>query len=148
MRYTEIQHLKPVIFKRLTGVHLNTFREMLKVILEYKCKYRKHPSRGRPAYKMSAEDNLLMLLMYYREYRTFLHISKTYGISEMQCWRVITGLERILLQSKTFHLPGKKALHQSENNFEVIVVDVSEHPVERPKKNSERTILEKRKGTL
>ena len=65
----------------------------------------------------------------------------------MQCWRIVTELEKILLQSKLFHLPGKKALHNSANNFEVIVVDVSEHPIERPKKNSEKIILAKRKST-
>jgi hypothetical protein len=88
-----------------------------------------------------------MLLMYYREYRTFLHISKSYGISEMHCWRIITTTEQILLQSKSFHLPGKKALYDSGNNFEVIVVDVSEHPVERPQKNSGRTTQAKRNAT-
>jgi hypothetical protein len=82
--------------------------------------------------------------MYYREYRTFLHISKSYGISEMHCWRIITTTEKILLQSPLFHLPGKKALHNGDNNFEVIVVDVSEHPVERPQKNSNTITLAKR----
>ena len=57
-----------------------------------------------------------------------------YGISEMQCRRIVTGLEKILLQSKEFHLLGKKALHGSGNNFEVIAVNVSEHLMERPKK--------------
>ena len=147
MRYTDIQHLHTSIFKRLTGVHFATFSAMLKIIGSYKVDTRKHPTKGRKPYKISAEDNLLMLLMYYREYRTFLHISMTYNVSEMQCWRIITGLEKILLQSKLFHLPGKKALHNGENNFEVIVVDVSEHPIERPKKNSEKIILAKRKST-
>jgi Helix-turn-helix of DDE superfamily endonuclease len=147
MRYTEIHDLSPSTFKRLTGVHLKTFSVMLEVITTYKLANRKHPTKGRKPYKLSAEDNLLMLLMYYREYRTFLHISKSYGISEMQCWRIVTELEKILLQSKLFHLPGKKALHNGENNFETIVVDVSEHPIERPKKNSEKIILAKRKST-
>jgi hypothetical protein len=145
MRYTEIQQAKPAIFKRLTGVHHATFSAMVAEIISYKTKHRKHPTKGRSAYKISIEDSLLMLLMYYREYRTFLHISMTYGISEMQCWRIITGLEKILLQSQLFHLPGKKALHNSENHFEVIVVDVSEHPVERPKKNNAGVIQAKRK---
>jgi hypothetical protein len=147
MRYTEIRQAKPAVFKRLTGVHHATFHAMIAEIIAYKTKHRKHPTKGRPAYKISTEDSLLMLLMYYREYRTFLHISMTYGISEMQCWRIITGLEKILLHSKMFHLPGKKALYNSEHNFEVIVVDVSEHPVERPKKNSANVIQAKRKST-
>ena len=64
----------------------------------------------------------------------------------MHCWRVITTLEQVILQSKQFHLPGKKALHEAENIFEIIVVDVSEHPIERPKKNNAKTIRERKKG--
>ncbi len=146
MKYTEIKDYKPSVFKRLTGVKRSTFEEMISVVFSYKQEHRKHISRGRPN-KLSIPDQLLMLLMYYREYRTFLHISVCYGISEMHCWRVITAMEQILLQSKSFHLPGRKALHQAENNFEVIVVDVSEHPIERPKKNSEKIIQAKRNGT-
>ncbi len=84
--------------------------------------------------------------MYYREYRTFLHISSDYGISEPQCWRIITGLEQLLIKSKLFHLPGKKVLQQA-NSFEIVLVDVAESPIERPKKNKENTTLEKRKST-
>ncbi len=146
MRYTEIKDSKPAIFKRLTGVKRSTFEEMVSVVVKYKQQHRKHSTRGRPN-KLSIPDQLLMLLMYYREYRTFLHISVCYGISEMHCWRVITAMEQRLLHSKLFHLPGRKALYQTENNFEVIVVDVSEHPIERPKKNSEKIIQAKRNGT-
>lgn len=147
MRYTEIEDFKPSVFKRLTGVKRTTFEEMIKVVEAYKTLHRKHRSRGRPP-ALSIADQLLMLLMYYREYRTFLHISIAYNISEMHCWRTITIIEQILLKSNIFHLPGKKALHAIENNFEVIVVDVSEHPIERPKKNSEKTTQVKRNGTL
>jgi hypothetical protein len=143
MRYTELKDTQPAIFKRLTGVTPSTFTAMIQVIEDYQVSNRKHKNRGRPA-NLCVADKLLMLLMYYREYRTFLHISKAYGISEMHCWRTITSLEKILLQSPRFHLPGKKALHSSENMFEVIIVDVSEHPIERPKKNSENIIQAKR----
>jgi hypothetical protein len=147
MRYTELQDCKPSVFKRLTGVTQTTFIEMIRVVEDYQIEHRKHKNRGRKA-SLCIADKLLMLLMYYREYRTFLHISYCYGISEMHCWRTITRLEKILLQSNTFHLPGKKALHSSENMFEVIVVDVSEHPIERPKKNSKNIIQAKRNGIL
>jgi len=147
MRHTEIKNLSPAAFKRLTGVKPITFCTMASELERLRISNRKHPTRGRPP-KISLEDRILMLLMYYREYRTFFHISKSYDISEMQCWRIITQTEQLLLQSKLFHLPGKKSLHESESNFEVIVVDVSEHPIERPKKNSEKTTQVKRSDTL
>jgi hypothetical protein len=146
MRYTEIQSYKPEVFRRLTGVKRSTFDFMVSYIDSYKQEHRKHPTRGRPV-SISTADKVLMLLMYYREYRTFLHISATYGISEMHCWRIITQTEKILLTAKDFHLPGKKVLPQVENHFEVIVVDVSEHPIERPKKNSGSITPVKRRGT-
>jgi len=106
---------------------------MVEVVEQSIFAHRKHDSRGRPS-KLSVEDQLPMLLMYYREYRPFLHIGLNYGISEVQCWRIVTQVESALIQSKAFRLPGKKQLHQSEMQWQAGVVDVSEHPIERPKK--------------
>jgi hypothetical protein len=86
------------------------------------------------------------MLMYYREYRTFFHIGSSYGLSETQCWRVVTNIEAILIAADLFHLPGKKKLIGDKISYEVVVVDVSESPVERPKKNSAGIIRAKRKG--
>ena len=80
MRYTEIQSYSDIIFKRVTGVKRPTFEAMLDVITAHQASIHKHKSRGRPL-KLSTADKLLMLLMYYREYRSFLHISVCYGIS-------------------------------------------------------------------
>ena len=63
--------------------------------------------------KLSMEDKLLNLLMYYKECRTFLHINSDYGISEAQCWRIITDLERLLIKSELFYLPEKKSITTS-----------------------------------
>jgi hypothetical protein len=75
-----------------------------------------------------------------------LHISVCYGVREMHCWRIITNIEQFFLQLKMFHLLDKKALHAAENNFEIIVIDVSEHPIGRPKKATER-LFRKEKAT-
>jgi len=94
----------------------------------------KHPNRGREP-GVGIEDQLLMMLMYNREYRTFMHIAMDYGVSESQCWRIVTDLENILIQSNAFKLPGKKALTKSNIKWSVVLVDVGESPIERPKKN-------------
>ena len=104
----------------------------------------KGKKRG-PKEKLSYRDKVLMLLMYYREYRTFAHIATSYNISEAQCWRIVTSMERYLIKSELFHLPGKKMLTKSDVEWEVVIVDVSEHPIERPKKNSDNIIQGKRK---
>lgn len=132
-------------FQRLTGVKRGTFEKMSFIIRTVKEQRRKHPNRGKKP-KLSVEDQLLMMLMYNREYRTFMHIAADYGISESQCWRIVTDLENILIRSKAFSLPGKKALIKPEVNWSVVLVDVAESPVERPKKNSGAITPVKRKG--
>ena len=52
----------------------------------------------------------MMMLSYYREYRTLLHIGATYGLSEGQAWKIITRNEQVLARSKLFSMPGKKKL--------------------------------------
>ncbi len=65
------------------------------------------------------------------------------------------SLETILQQAKKFydennyplaHEKYLQALKQAEkeNNFEVVLIDVTESPVERPKKNNQTIIHEKR----
>ena len=84
-----------------------------------------------------------MTLMYWREYRTEFHIAQSYGISESAVCRTIQKVEDVLVQSKQFRLPGKKALQPSDTIFEVVLVDASEQPIERPKKAKNSTIVAK-----
>src|SRR5918995_1826071 len=127
MRYETIEPLKDADFKRLTGVQRETFAEMLKVVEKGLGNF------GRPP-KLSRADQLLMTLMYWREYRTEFHIAQSYGISESTVCRTILKIEDMLVRSKKFRLPGKKALQPSDTIFEIVLVDVSEQPIERPKK--------------
>jgi len=137
MNYETIKALKDSDFKRLTGVQRETFELMLKVVEKGLRDF------GRPT-KLSRADQLLMTLMYWREYRTEFHIAQSYGVSEATVCRTIHKVEDALVRSKKFRLPGKKALQTSDTVFEVILVDVSEQPVERPKKTKNGTIAVKR----
>src|SRR3954470_20478638 len=145
MYWKEVQQINEEQFQRLTGVKKALFLKMVDVLEQSILAHRKHASRGRPS-KLSTEDQVLMMLMYYREYRPFFHIGKSYGISEVQCWRIVTKVESALIQSKAFRLLGKKQLPQSsELQGRTVIVDVSEHPIERPKKNSGSTTVVKRR---
>lgn len=141
MFYAETRLLKPAVFKRLTGVSPDTFLAMSTALAEHL------PGGGRPA-KHSSEDRLLMTLMYWREYRTYAHIAQTYSLSESAVCRTIHTVENALLRSGAFTLPGKKALTKSDIQFEVVVVDATECPVERPKKSKNAVIAARRSGTL
>src|SRR6266511_340447 len=127
MRYETIEHLKDTDFKRLTGVQRETFDLMLKVVEKSLRDF------GRPT-KLSRADQLLLTLMYCREYRTEFHIAQSYGISEATVCRTIQKVEDALVRSGKFRLPGKRVLQPSDTVFEVVLVDVSEQPIERPKK--------------
>src|SRR5512141_791087 len=137
MKYETIGQLKDTDFKRLTGVQRETFEEMVKVVEKGLRDF------GRPP-KLSRPDQLLMTLMYWREYRTEFHIAQSYGISEATVCRTIQKVENTLVRSGKFRLPGKKALQASDTIFEVVLVDVSEQPVERPKKAKNGTTAAKR----
>jgi len=141
MYYETIEQLKDSDFKRLTGIQRETFEQMLAVIEKGLRNF------GRPP-KLSRADQLLMTLMYWREYRTEFHIAQSYGISEATVCRTIRKVEDVLVRSKKFRLPGKKALQTSDTVFEVILVDVSEQPVERPKKAKNGITAVKRSVTL
>src|SRR6266496_1770512 len=140
MKDETIQDLKDTDFKRLTGVQRETFEEMLKVVEKEMRDF------GRPP-KLSRADQLLMTLMYWREYRTEFHIAQSYGISEATVCRTIRKVEEALVRSGEFRLPGKKALQASDTVFEVVLVDASEQPIERPKKAQNSTTVAKRSDT-
>jgi hypothetical protein len=141
MRYKEIKDRTDKDFKRLTGVEHQTFKQMVAVLES------EMPNFGRPP-KLSRADQLLMTLMYWREYRTQFHIAQAYNVSESAVCRTIQKIEDVLMNSGQFRLPGKKALQPSDTVIEIVVVDVTEQPIERPKKNNVDTTVARRKDTL
>jgi len=135
-------------FKRLTGVELTTFKLMIKEVKKHELKkeQKRGNARSRP-YKLSIEDQILMTLMYYREYRTLFHIGETYGLHESNVGKTINRIENILQKSKKFALPGKEKLSGTNHQFGVILIDATESPIERPKKNNTYITQEKRNDT-
>ncbi len=145
MKWDLVKGLSSEEFRRLTGVKKPTFDKMVGVLLEAHIK--KKALGGRPN-KLRLEEMLLMALEYLREYRTYFHIANSYGVSESNAYKIIRWVEDTLIKHKDFKLPGKKALLKSDAEYEVVLVDASETPVQRPKKNSDIFIQEKRKDTL
>ena len=137
MRYENIKDWKDTDFKRLTGVKRETFEKMLAII------NKELPNFGRPP-KLKRADQLLMTLMYWREYRTQFHIAGSYGVSEATVCRTIKKVEEALMRSGEFRLPGKKVLQPSDTIIEIVLVDASEQPIERTKKSKNNTTAVKR----
>lgn len=135
MAYEQVKHLKPGEFKRLCGVGKETFEQMVSVLRT--AEQQKNQDNLR---KLSLEDQVLMTLEYLREYRTYFHIAQSWGINESTAYRLIRKIEDCLINSRVFSLPGKKKRIEPNHEIEVVVVDVTESPIERPKKTE--TVLQ------
>lgn len=144
MKYDSIKDLSDEQFCRLTGVKRATFAHMLNILREAE-KARK--AKGGRRNKLSMEDRLLMALEYLREYRTYFHISQNYGLSESSTYESIKWVEDTLVKHPSLALPGKKTLLKSDHEYEVVLIDATETPIERPKKDRESITRAKRNDT-
>ena len=89
---------------------------------------------------------LMMALEYWRQYVTFFELGFVYGVAESTAHDIVVWVEDTLIKCGKFTLPGKKALLM-DDEIEIVLVDVTESPIERPKKNKKNGTLEKRKST-
>lgn len=94
---------------------------------------------------MSLEDQVLTTLEYLREYRTYFYIALSWQVNKSTAYRIIRKVEDCLMNSGVFSLPSKKKLLEPNHEIEIVVVDVIETPIERPKKT--KTILQWQKQT-
>ena len=144
MKYEKTAEYTDTKFRRITGVKQGTFEKMAEILRKGYAE--KHRRRGRKP-KLSIEDLLLATLEYLREYRTYAHIAASYGIAESNIYRGIKWVEDTLIQDGTFSLPGRKAALKSDMEYEVVLVDATESPIERPKKSKNGTIPERKSST-
>ena len=114
-------------------------------ILEQSIKNRK-TNRGRKK-KLSLENSLLMTLEYIREYRTYFHVSQSYGVSESATYKTVRWVENTLIKHPDFALPGRKALLKSDIEYEVVLIDATENAHWKAKKSKNTSTQEKRKST-
>ena len=132
MKYEKVKMLSNSQFKRLIGIQPSTFLEMLEVLESSQV----NTQRGRPS-SLSLEDQLLMTLSYWREYRTLFHVATSYGVSEPTASRIVRHVEDCLIKSNLFNLP--KSLPEGEGiDWNVVIVDATEIPIQRPKKTEEK----------
>ena len=99
MRLQELRIAKASTFKRLVGVTPALFEKMYAYLSAQQstCGHKFPGGRRGPRPKLCMEDQLLMMLMCYREYRTFLHIghhlrnSRVTSLEDHQPDRETTG---------------------------------------------------------
>ena len=142
MTYEDVKNLKDGDFKRLCGVTKETFAAMREVVAEFKQRH----SRGRKS-NLSIEDQLLLTLSFWREYRTLFHLGRDWKLHESNVSRLVRRIEDILIKSGRFALPGKKRLLADES-VRYTIVDVTEREIDRPKKNSADFIRARKSDTV
>ena len=135
MKYELVKGFNNDRFRQVTGVNIETFNKMVEVL---KVSYAEvHKKRGRNRV-LSIEDMLLMMLEYYKEYRTFDCIGASYGITKSNVCRTIQWVETVLIRCGLFRLSGKKALLDPNTEVEIVLVDSTEIPIERPHKGQKK----------
>jgi hypothetical protein len=143
MPYKELETLSGAEFKRLCGVPRATFREMVEVVRPH---LERQGQRGGQA-KLCAEDQLLMVLEYWREYRSQFHIGVSWGVHETTVGRIVRKVADRLIKCGKFRLPSQRQLYQPGWEWKVLMVDVGEMAIERPKKNRSVTTVASRSVT-
>lgn len=143
--YAKAKRLNDKDFKQIVGVEKATFEAMVKILnAAYESKPKKW-SGGRKK-KLTTENQLFLTLKYLRQYVTQKELAFEFEVGEATVCDTIKRGEDILIRDGSFSLPGKKVLIE-DDSIEVVLVDVTECPIERPQKNKENGILAKRNGT-
>ena len=109
--------------------------------------YRKlHEKGGRPPV-LSVLDKLVITLMYWREYRTYRHIAWDYSVGKSAIGNAVIWVEDVLVKSGRFTLPSKRAMQKADAGIEVVMLDVTEQSIERPKKGRRNGIPARKSAT-
>lgn len=141
-RWEHIQALPAHQFRRLTGVKTATFTLMVEIVQAAETSKKKS---GKP-HKLSSEDRVLLALEYLRDYPTYLRLSVNWGVHESTAKRIQNRVENLLMNDQRFHVLGKKRLLEHPE-LDVVVVDASERPVEKPKKINVSSTVVRRSST-
>ena len=138
-----IKNLKEEQYQKIFGIKKKTFNKMLEILNNA---YAQLHSQGGKNPKLSVLDILVIMLDYYREYRSMEHIAFDYGVVKSTICDSIKWVENTLIKDGTFSLPPKRKLQEDNIEIETLLVDATECEIERPKKNKKVGIQEKRKN--
>ena len=118
-------------FTRLVGVNYGTFQIILAKLEAEIVRFKQKKlirKRGKPS-SLTIADQLLLTLLYLRQYDTFLELGDKFSISESYAQKRYTFISKRLM--KALDLPNDKDL--TAENLQ-LVADVTEQEIERPVK--------------
>jgi hypothetical protein len=132
-----VKGLKKAQFMQIFGVSNIVFFRMYRELMR---SYRELHTKGGRKPTLSVLDKLVITLMYWREYRTYRHIAWDYGVSKSAIGKTVIWVEDTLIKSRLFALPSKRVMQKADTDIEVVLIDVTEQPIERPKRGRENGI--------
>ncbi len=116
-------------FSRLTGVTVDEFREIVrKVTPKWEAFQKRKKLSGRCSKLKTLEDEILLVLIYYRFYVSFQFLEYLFGLDESNICRHIQRLEPML--ASTTKIKKNRTLDQTE--LETIIIDATEIQTQRP----------------
>jgi len=120
---------RPAEFIRLVGVNYGAFQIILTKLEREITRYKQQKPMRQRGLKSSLTiaDQLLLTLLYLRQYHTFLQLGEMFSISESYAQKRYTFISKRLM--KALDLPNDKDL-TSENLK--LIADVTEQEIERP----------------
>ena len=120
---------RPLEFTRLVGVNYGTFQIILEKLENEITRYKQQkPVRQRGLKSsLTTADQLLLTLIYLRQYHTFLQLGEVFSISESYAQKRYSFISARLM--KALDLPNDKSLTAENLN---LVADVTEQEIERP----------------
>ena len=135
---------KPAEFTRLVSVNYGAFQIILEKLNLQIARFKAEKpirQRGRKS-SLSIENQLLLSLIYLRQYHTFLQLGEMFSISESYAQKRYEFISGQLL--KVLDVPNQKTL---EKEHLTVLIDVTEQPVERPVKQQKQYYSGKKRGT-
>lgn len=133
LRFETLKEQSSEMFLRDVGLPLDKFLSLLDKVENYIKSEKVSNSlkrRGIRSNNFNISDKLLLTFYYLRHYPTFAKLGQIFAISESYANKIYHKYLIILIE--VFDMPNPKAL--LDQNTKAITIDVTEQPIERPKK--------------
>jgi len=95
---------------------------------------------------LTLEEQVLVALEYWREYRTYFHRGTNWGVSGSTICRIVTNIESTLIKTGKFGIPGKKASFKGFGRQQSCGNGCHRNSYLTPQKNSKYTIQSRKKA--
>ena len=131
MEIQEFEEMPEELFRRLMGIRKRTFVEMASVLQTAEAQRK---ARGGKPNHLTVATRLVMTLEYWREYRTYLHIGHSYGVSERRPIAIFAGAKTCSSGAERSHFRARKPFSPATESMRSSSSTRRKRPWSAPKK--------------